>query len=202
MNKRTLSLVLILIVIQLVFSGFSLAEEKKKSNWYIGFGIGTGELKVDGETMDDFFDDSPSIRDLGQELTLHFGVGKIVNPKLHVGFDASTIRQSAEDDFNHHADIQITNYYTTISYYPMEKGLFLKTGAGISRTNVVVGNIGVYEQENYTGTGFLFGFGYDFWLGKSFNLGIHAEYSKQSYIHSNAPDDTEFTTVYLSFYWF
>ena len=84
----------------------------------------------------------------------------------------------------------------------MKKGLFLKAGAGISALYYRIDTPIFDQTETYSGTGFLLGIGYDFWLGESFNLGIHAEYSKQSYSESDAPDDTEFTSIYLSFYWF
>jgi hypothetical protein len=184
----------------MVFSGNTFAEEKQKSSWYIGFGVGTGELKVEGETMEDAFDEYPSI-DVGQELTFNFGVGKILNPKLHLGFDASAIRQSAEDDSDS-IDLQVNNYLAAITYFPKEKGLSLKAGVGISALVYEIDTSFVDESETYAGLGFLLGLGYDFWLGKSFNLGIHAEYSRQSYNDSDAPDDTEFTSIYLSFYWF
>jgi len=67
--KRIITLTLISFVIVLFTSGITFAEEKKKSNGYIGFGVGTGELKVEGETLDDFFDEAPAI-DVGQEVTV------------------------------------------------------------------------------------------------------------------------------------
>jgi hypothetical protein len=178
-----------------------LAGEKKKSSWYIGFGVGTGELKVEGETMDDAFNEYPSI-DVGQELTFNFGVGKILNQKLHLGFDASAIRQSAEGDSDSNIDLQVNNYLAAITYFPKEKGFSLKAGVGLSSLIYEIDTTVVDESETYAGTAFLLGIGYDFWLGRSFNLGIHAEYSMQSYSDSDAPDDTEFTSIYLSFYWF
>jgi hypothetical protein len=57
-----------------------ITKDKKEASWYIGFGVGTGELKVEGETMEDSFEEYPSI-DVGQELTFNFGVGKILNQK-------------------------------------------------------------------------------------------------------------------------
>ena len=199
--KKIVTLTVVSFVIVLFSSGITLAEEKKKSNWYIGFGVGTGELKVEGETMDDAFDEYPTI-DVGQEVTFNIGVGAIINPKLHLGFDVSAIRQSAEDDFDQTLDLQVNNYFAALSYYPTGKGFFLKAGAGISAAVVELDTAFVDDSETYSGTGFLLGIGYDFWIGKSFNLGIHAEYSKQSYSDSDAPDDTEFTSIYLSFYWF
>jgi hypothetical protein len=199
--KRTVAISLMFLMVMMVVSGETHAAEKRKSSWYIGFGIGTGELKVEGETIDDTFSDYPSI-DVGQELTLNFGVGKIINPKLHLGFDLSAIRQSAEDDFDSTFDLQVNNYFAAISYFPFEKGLSLKAGAGISAFVYDLDTAFYDKSETFMGTGYLLGVGYDFWLGKSFNLGIHAAYSRQNYNDSDAPDDTEFTNVYLSFYWF
>ena len=54
----------------------------------------------------------------------------------------------------------------------------------------------------FTGYAFLIGAVYDFWLGETFNLGIRAEYSRQTYSDDEAPDDTDFINVYVSFYWF
>ena len=199
--KKAVTITLMFFIFVLVLSGLTFAEEKKKSSWYIGFGLGTGELKVEGETMDDAFSENPSI-DVGQELTLNFGVGAIINPKLHLGFDVSAINQSAEANFDSTLGLQVNNYFAAISFYPMEKGLFFKAGAGISALVYEIDTPVYDESETYSGTGYLLGIGYDFWLGKSFNLGIHAEYSKQSYSDSDAPDDTDFTSIYLSFYWF
>lgn len=198
--KRMITIVLIISSIVFWGSGIALAEEKKKSNWYIGFGIGLGALQLEGESLDDYYDDDPDA-DVGGEVTLNFGVGAIIKEKFHLGFDGSTVRQEVDFDIGD-AAYQVNNYYAALSYYPWTKGFFIKAGAGWS--------ILVYEYDRpadddidrFGGFGYLVGLGYDFWLGKTFNLGIHAEYSRQSYSDSDAPDDTEFSSVYLSFYWF
>jgi Outer membrane protein beta-barrel domain len=182
--------------------GLAMAEEKKKSSWYIGFGIGTGTLQMEGETADDYYDNDDSV-DVGDELTLNFGVGAILNPKLHLGFDLSSIRQEIDwENSRQSASYQINNYFAALSYYPWKKGFFVKAGGGMSAM-VYDYDTGAYDDsDTYYGTGYLVGLGYDFWIGKSFNLGIHAEYSKQTYSDNDAPDDTDFTSIYLSFYWF
>lgn len=185
-------------IILMIFSGTAFGQEK--SNWYIGFGVGTGQLQIEGETMDDAFSDYNDI-DVDPELALHFGVGGILNPKVHLGFDGSFIRQTADGpggDFT----LQVNNYLAAVTFYPMEKGLLLKAGLGLATIMYDLDTDTIDESDTYGGMGFLLGIGYDFWLGKSFNLGIHAEYSRQSYNDSDAPDDTEFASVYLTFYWF
>ena len=199
--KKSVSVLLIGVLVLICSGGAAMAGEKNKSKWYIGFGIGTGTLQIEGETVDDVYEDSSYV-DVGDELTLNFGVGAILNPKLHLGFDLSAIRQEVDADFSHESEsYQINNYFAALSYYPWTKGFFVKVGAGFS--NLVYEYDGVYDvSDTYDGTGYLVGLGYDFWLGKSFNLGIHAEYSKQTYSDSHAPDDTDFTSIYLSLYWF
>ena len=200
--KRAITIGLMIIIFVFTLSGTTLAEEKKKSSWYIGFGLGTGSLEIEGETVDDAYGDDPNI-DVGTELTFHFGVGAIINPKLHLGFDVSAIRQEVDSNTSSDSEsYQINNYFAALSYYPWTKGLFIKIGGGLSNL-VYEYDSGYYDDsETFDGTGYLVGLGYDFWLGKSFNLGVHAEYSKQSYSDSDGPEDTEFTSIYLSFSWF
>lgn len=183
------------------FSG-AMAAEKNKSSWYIGFGLGTGILEMEGESAEDYLDDQ-DYDDVGTEVTLNFGVGAILNPKLHLGFDLSAVLQELDVDRSHRSEIyQVNNYFAALSYYPWTKGFFVKIGGGLS---VLIYDEDTDKNNNldtYSGVGGLVGLGYDFWLGRSFNLGIHAEYSRQAYSDGDAPDDTDFLNVYLSFYWF
>ncbi len=193
---------LIAALVLICSSGAAMAGEKNKSKWYIGFGLGTGTLQINGEAADDFYKDDNDV-DVGDELTLNFGVGAILNPKLHLGFDVSAIRQEIDwDKSRQFESYQVNNYFAALSYYPWTKGFFLKVGGGLSALAYEYDTGAYNDSETYGGAGYLVGLGYDFWLGKSFNLGIHAEYSKQSYSDSDAPDDTDFTSIYLSFYWF
>ncbi|MBF0224657.1 MAG: outer membrane beta-barrel protein [Desulfobacterales bacterium] len=188
-----------------LMSGICFAGEHQKSSWYIGFGVGTGQLKVEGETMDDHFDGQYGIK-VNNPGAINFGVGAILTPKLHLGFDLSAIAQTAESELNSSDEftLSIANYLAALTFYPMEEGFFLKAGLGICALHYEIdaksfANI----SDDYGGVAFLLGIGYDFWIGKSFNLGLHAEYSRQSYEDdNNAPDDTEFLNFYLSFYWF
>jgi hypothetical protein len=200
--KRSVSVMLMVVLVLICWCGAAVAEEKKKSSWYIGFGLGTGSLEIEGKTLDDYYEDRSSI-DVGDEITLNFGVGAILNPKLHLGFDVSAIRQEVDSDISSQSESwQVNNYFAALSYYPWTKGFFVKVGGGLSAL-VYEYDSGTYDDsETYSGTGYLVGLGYDFWLGKSFNLGIHAEYSKQTYSDSDVPGDTDFMSVYLSFYWF
>jgi hypothetical protein len=200
--KKSVVVVLTAVLVLICCFSQAMAAEKKKSSWYIGFGVGTGILEMEGETAEDYLDDQ-DFDNVGDELTLNFGVGAILNPKLHLGFDLSAILQELDLDNSHRSELyQVNNYFAALSYYPWKKGFFVKVGGGLS---VLVYDEDTDKNNNldtYGGAGYLVGLGYDFWLGKSFNLGIHAEYSRQAYNDKDAPDDTDFLNVYLSFYWF
>ena len=157
---------------------------------------------MEGETADDYRDDQ-DFNDVGNELTLNFGVGAILDPTLHLGFDLSAILQELDLDNSSRSELyQINNYFAALSYYPRSKGFFVKAGGGVS---VLVYDDDTDKNNNldsYGGLGYLVGLGYDFQLGKAFNLGVHAEYSRQVYNDKDIPDYTDFLNIYLSFYWF
>ena len=87
--------------------------EKVKSSWYIGFGLGTGNGEVEDEygnsaDLDELFGEDGI--DYSPRIFINFGVGGIINPKFHFGFDITTIRQQAEDDYDNSYSIQLINY--------------------------------------------------------------------------------------------
>jgi len=178
----------------------SFTQEHKKSSWYIGFGIGTGDgsAEVDGvkKTSTEWFNYAGL--SASPVLTMNFGVGAIINPKLHLGFDWSAIRQEGS---GHGIErmIQINNYLFALTYFPKGEGLFLKAGAGASS---IIYDVSGGSPSAYSGTAILGGLGYAFWLGKSFNLCLNAEYSHQTYSNKYAPDNSSFWNLYVSFYWF
>lgn len=188
----------------LSFASLSSAQHQK-SSWYIGFGIGSGSAKYEGDSLEDW------AKALGAgdpeaetPITINFGVGAILNPNLHLGLDISALRESVTDDpSDGEAIAQINNYLLAATFFPMGEGLSLKAGFGRCALVAELDVPGfIDESETYGGWSYLIGAGYQLWLGEHFNLGIHFEYSKQSYSDSDAPDDSEFFNVYVSFYWF
>jgi len=181
-------------------------EAKTKSDWYIGFGIGGGRGNIEGDSFKSWFNlfgeelgaGSSSIE---SPVTINFGLGLILNPNLHIGWDVSAILQTAEYIYGHNEKMQIdffvTNMLAAVTYYPNVTGFSLKGGAGFSNFDYAVDGY----SEQYYGYAFLAGIGYDLWLGETFNLGLRLEYSKQYYNDSKAPKNTDFVNVYVSFYW-
>ena len=48
----------------------------------------------------------------------------------------------------------------------------------------------------------MIGIGYDLRIVKRLHIGIHADYSRQTYNSSDAPDDTDFTNIYIALYFY
>lgn len=196
---------ILLVACALVLSFASLSSaQHQKSSWYIGFGIGSGSAKYEGDSAEDWAE-SIGATDPEAEtpITINFGVGAILNPNLHLGLDISALRESVTDDPTDGEVIsQINNYLLAATFFPMAEGLSLKAGFGRCALALELDAPGVDESETYGGWAWLIGVGYQFWLGEHFNLGIHFEYSKQSYDDSDAPDDSDFYSFYVSFYWF
>jgi opacity protein-like surface antigen len=190
-----------------VFIQTAQAEENEKSNWYIGFGLGTGNggWTVSGNsiTMDEWAEGSTD----KTTVTIDFGVGAILNPSTHIGFDGSAIRRQISASalgYDITANVQINNYLAMLTFSPTDSGFFLHGGAGVSVfvLDLKISGIGS-DSESASGFAGLAGLGYAFWLGESFNLGLNFDYSYQSYRSNNLElDDSHFWNVYVSFYWF
>ncbi len=62
---------------------------------------------------------------------------------------------------------------------------------------------GAFSASDSTGGfGILGGIGYAFWLGKSFNLTLNIDHSRQFYSGGSDPDNSQFTIFYLGFDWY
>lgn len=197
--------VVIMALAMLCMAEGSFAQEHQKSSWYIGFGLGTGDGSWEFEGEETTFNEWLEGLSTSPIFTLNFGVGMIINPKLHLGFDFSAIRQEGDgviDGDDVEGNIQINNYLVALTYFPNSEGFFLKGGAGTSSIMNEVSSGSTSTSESYYGTALLGGVGYAFWLAKSFNLCLNAEYSHQFYSNINAPDNSHFWNLYVSCYWF
>ena len=196
--KNTFPSLLLLAAI-IAFPASLSAQEK--SSWYIGFGLGTGgsEWTVDGESVSN--EDWVEGSDSDQTMTLNFGVGAIMSPKLNVGFDISAIRHQAEGDDYYgnsiESSVQINNYMAMATYFPMEKGFLLRGGLGLCAYQIDIDG----ETDQYNGFSALAGIGYAFWLGTTFNLGLNFDYSYQQY-DDDILEDSHFYNVYVTCYWY
>lgn len=130
---------------------------------------------------------------------LNFKVGATLSPRLLVGFDLSTVR-SATDQYGVATAIQVTNYDAVATFFPMETGLFVRGGVGLSAFT--------YEETGFSdvtasGGNVLVGVGYAWWLGRTFNLTANLDFSAQSYSGGSANvDSTRLWTLWVGFDWY
>jgi len=97
--------------------------------------------------------------------------------------------------------MQLRNYFAAVSYFPFEKGLFLKAGGGISELTQTT-TVFSEQKDKFSGFGYMICIGYDLRIVKRLHIGIHADYSRQTYNSSDAPDDTDFTNIYIALYFY
>ncbi len=174
-----------------------------RDSWYIGFGLGyaDGSVKVPGETSMSFADyvgPSPT------NVFLNFKVGATLSPKLLLGFDVTAARSQWEDSGST-ASLQINNYNGVVTFFPVEKGFFLRGGAGLSIFNYNVDTPLFGASNSVSGVNLLGGLGYAFWLGQKFNLTLNLDVSGQSYGSSSdplLPESSSFYSLYVGFDWY
>ncbi len=184
-------------------SGLRAQEEEnvQKSSWYIGFGIGTGdgEFTLNGTTVtyDDFFEGA---EDTTPKIALNFGLGFILSPSLHLGFEFNALRQEGTY-MGVTIGQQINNYLGVLTFFPMGQGLYARLGLGgaifVQDAESAYGSDSVSES----GKAFLLGAGYAIKLGQTFHLTLNFDYSKQTY-NADYDLDSSFWAFYVSFYWF
>jgi hypothetical protein len=183
--------------------------DRQRDRWYIGFGVGggNGRVRLGGETLSfgDFLGDGATAGGLD------FEIGATVTPRLLVGVDLRVIAASAEfrtPSGDLERTLGIVNLDGVVTFFPWERGLFLRGGIGLSSLNATEKLAGTRTDASATGANLLAGIGYAFWLGRSFNLTLNLDFSGQSYGSSEnwengeGPDASSFWTFGLGFDWY
>lgn len=162
-------------------------------------------------------------------------LGYAITPKFLIGIQSSATYEegdvseiSYEQGYTNldnevKESIMKNDIMLTLTFFPFKKGFFIKGGAGISKAKIE-------EEETYTytyssmsysytdehtekhdtdldGKCYMVGLGYDFITKQSFNMGLHIEYTKQTYDEADdnklSEDiDSETLAAYLAFYWY
>jgi len=168
------------------------------SHWYVGTGLGAGfgaKFKLNGQSVS--FDDALQ----GATDKSSLVAGNIVNggialtPSLLVGLSMSFVSQIGKIAGND-AHMQINNFLATVTWFPAERGFFVRGGAGPS--SILIDN---GTTSNRTGGfGLLVGAGYALQIAGHHNITFTADYSHQSYSGSSTkPDSSQFGAVYLGY---
>ncbi len=200
MKKRMI--ILILVIAFFTFPGMGLAENHERDNWYIGFGLGTffgASYGIDGQEIT--FDEWLEGLEKGPKTSLNFKVGATLSPKTLVDFDVTAVSQTGSLSWMDKS-IQINNYFLMLTHFPKEEGFFIRAGGGLSNMMVEIDTVFGSASETYGGFGIIGGVGYAFWLGKSFNLTLNLDHSRQFYSDENGPDNSQFTSFYVGFDWY
>ena len=179
--------------------------------------MGSGTLNFGGSSLESYLENRSysgwaeyyNVKEEDETTTFHIAVGSVVNPKIHLGLDISGVSQEASCpryDPSYYlspakVEMQLRNYFVAVSYFPFEKGLFLKAGGGISELTQTT-TVFSEQKDKFSGFGYMIGIGYDLRIVKRLHIGIHADYSRQTYNSSDAPDDTDFTNIYIALYFY
>jgi len=173
-------------------------SENPWSHWYIGSGIGPGfgaKYKLNGRSFS-FDDGLQGATDKSPLLALNVvNAGIALSPNLLFGFSGSLVAKTGKIAGND-AQLQINNYFAALTWFPAEKGFFLRGGAGLSNIFIDTG----VSSDRVNGFGILVGAGFAIPVARRHNITFTVDYSRQSYSGSNTkPDSSEFGAAYLGY---
>src|SRR5882672_6686889 len=126
-----------------------------------------------------------------------FGIA--MRPGLFAGIDLTGFGQSATALNGDKRNLQITNYFAALTWFPWETGLFLRGGAGLSQFLTRTGS----TTEHSGGLGVLVAAGYALQLTGAHHLTLTVEQTWQSYGGSSLtkPDSSQIGGVFLGYMW-
>jgi hypothetical protein len=167
------------------------------SHWYLGTGIGPGfgaKYKVNGQSIT-FSDRLQGATDKTPLIALNIvNAGVALRPNLLVGFSGSAVSQTGKI-LGNDTHLQINNYFAAVTWFPAEKGFFVRGGGGLSNILVDTGT----ASDRVNGYGILVGAGYALPIGRH-NITFTVDYSRQSYSGSSTkPDSSQFGAAYLGY---
>jgi hypothetical protein len=143
-------------------------SSKQRGVGYIGAGVGAGRSNVSGQ---------------GTALFVNLEAGLTITPRLLCGIDVSRMTSaSAANSFGVTSSLKIWNLGLVLSFFPVERGFFLRGGVGrsgltITEEGPTLG--GTFSREASTsGFNVIGGLGYSFWLGH-FNVEVAADATTQ-----------------------
>ncbi len=184
------------------FASASAAEAERSENlwshWYVGAGIGAGfgaKYKLNGQSLT-FNDTLQGATDKTSLVALNLvNAGIALSPSLLVGFSGSSVAQFGKLAGND-THLQINNYLAAVTWFPAEKGFFLRGGVGLA--NMLIDTS--VRSDTARGFGILVGAGYALPVARRHNITFTADYSRQSYSGSSTkPDNSQFGAVYLGY---
>lgn len=173
-------------------------EETVKAFIGAGIGSGTARFRVNGTTISfsDRFQGSTDESLFLAVKVLSFGVE--VKPNLFAGADLTGVTQSGTVGTTT-TNLQISNYFASLTWFPWETGLFLKGAAGVSSFFIASGA----PSERSWGLGGLVSAGYALRIYGAHHITLSAEEGWQTYWGSSTtkPDSSQYNAFYLGYMW-
>lgn len=176
--------------------------ETWRGPWYIGFGLGTGggSYRLDGERVN--FRHAHGVGSSPLQLAYQLELGATLTRNVLLGGEISGLTSSANDAFAD-STLTLTQLLGVVTVFPRERGLFFRAGAGFAALRQEVDDGFQLAQASTNGVAVLGGVGYAWWLGRHFNLTLHADLSAQKYGSGSAdPTSSSALNAYLGFRWY
>jgi hypothetical protein len=175
---------------------------EKPTKVFVGAGLGGGfgaRAKFNGRSVsfDDQLSSTTDKTPLVAVNVANFGIA--MRPGLYAGIDLTGFGQSATALNGDKRNLQITNYFAALTWFPWESGLFFRGGAGLSQFVARTAS----TTEHSGGLGFMVAAGYALQLTGAHHLSLTVEQSWQSYGGSSAtkPDSSQVGGVILGYMW-
>lgn len=178
------------------------AEPSWRDRWYIGFGLGTGAGSyVLGDTRVNYRDTHGAAGSPFQ-LAYQLELGATLTPRLLLGGELSGLTSHASSD-QADSTLYLTQLLTVLTWFPAERGPFLRAGGGFAWISQDWDTATAYAYDSAGGLSVLGGLGYAWWLGRHFNLTLHADASAQWYGSGYGdPSSSAGVNAYLGFRWY
>jgi len=173
-------------------------SESRGIGWYIGTGIGPGfgaKYKLNGKSFT-FSDGLQGATDKSPLIAINIvNVGIALTPSLLVGFSGSAVGMTGKI-LGSDAQLQINNYFAAVTWFPAEKGFFVRGGGGPSNFLYDTGA----NSERSNGFGILLGAGYALPIAQRHNITFTLDHTRQSYSGSSIkPESSQATAAYLGY---
>lgn len=171
----------------------------RRGSWYIGFGLGggDGQVTVGGRS----YGFSNLLGRGADSFAFNIRAGLTLTPQLLVGFDGGALAASATSPAEY---VQLNVYDVGIMFFPWREGFYLRAAAGPSNIDIKSDGPVLGGTGTLWGTNALAGVGYAWWLGRSFNLTLSADYRELWHAH-RGPDGVTAAggwSAYLGFDWY
>jgi hypothetical protein len=177
-----------------------------RSPFYFGFGLGSGgggyTIEGDHVGFAAHHDEVLRADAWAFPFAWQLEAGATVSPTLLVGGEVSGFVSHA-DELEGESTLTTGQLLAVLTWFPAERGPFLRGGAGFGWMSSRVYEAGFVSSDAVGGLGILGGFGWAWWLGRQFNLTLHADVWGHEYAnHFDQPDRAAGVNAYLGFRWY